>query len=241
MTPTSPVAATVDSPAMIQLTPDEIRVLGVLIEKDLTTPEQYPLSLNATVNGCNQKNNRDPVVSFDEDRVHDALAGLREKALVVRVDQANSRVPKFRHETMAKLGITKYELVILAELMLRGPQTLGEIRGRASRMHNLETIEVVREMLDKMAQRPEPLVKQIPAAPGGRAERFMQLLCPDAHPLDVPAASSDAAPMPSNRSMTDRIDKLEKQVALLRAAVQKMAAALGEPDPTASWEGSGPG
>jgi uncharacterized protein YceH (UPF0502 family) len=222
-------------PAKTTQTPDELRVLGVLIEKELTTPEQYPLTLNAATNGANQKNNRDPVVSFDADRVEDALESLRAKALVLRVDTAGSRVPKYKHETMSKLGISRYELVILAELMLRGPQTLGELRGRASRMHHLDSLEVVKEMLTKMADREEPLVKEIPPSPGSRAERYVQLLCPDAHPLDAPADAAVAAPaaLPSNRSLNDRIEQLERQVEKLSAAVRKLAGSLGEPDPLA--------
>jgi hypothetical protein len=221
---------------MIGLTPDECRVLGVLVEKELTTPDQYPLSLNALVNGCNQKNNRDPVVSFDNDRAYDAAESLRQKGLVMRVDQGGSRVHKYRHQATEKLQINRYELVILAELLLRGPQTVGELRGRASRMHHLETIEVVTTMLQQLIGRPEPMVRQLPPAPGSRAERFMQLLCPDAHPIDAPPAA--LATMPSNQSMTDRIALLESRVVLLRDALRKIAASLGEPDPTADWDDS---
>lgn len=217
---------------MISLTPDELRVLGVLIEKELTTPEQYPLTANAVLNGCNQKNNRDPVVSFDDDRVHDALEGLRSKGLVIQTFLANSRVPKYKHEAGQKLPVNRYELVILAELMLRGPQTIGELRGRASRMHPLNSLEVVKEMLDQLKARPEPLVRELPPAPGSRAERYMQLLCPEAHPTDAPAAATSSS-QPSNRSMLQRIDELERQVMILRDAVRKLATALGEPDPTA--------
>lgn len=220
---------------MISLTPDECRVLGVLIEKELTVASQYPLTLNSLIDGCSQKNNRDPVLTYSEDRVLDALQGLREKGLVVQVFLASSRVPKFRHQTAEKLKISRYELVILAELLLRGPQTIGELRGRASRMHNLETLEVVKEMLDKMAALPEPLVRQLP---GGRADRYMQLLCPEAHPIDAPQAgeSNGGWAPPSNRSINSRIEKLEAQIAVLRQAVKKMALALGEPDPTAELD-----
>src|SRR5688572_3629218 len=172
---------------MISLTPDECRVLGVLIEKELTTPEQYPLTLNALVNGCNQKNNREPVVSFDDDRTQDAVDSLREKGLLVRVDQHGSRVPKFRHEATGKLQLDRFQLVILAELLLRGPQTLGELRGRASRMHRLDSMEIVKESLGKLMNREEPLAREVSPSPGSRAERYGQLLCPDAHPIDVTA------------------------------------------------------
>jgi uncharacterized protein YceH (UPF0502 family) len=221
---------------MISLTPDECRVLGVLIEKELTTPEQYPLTLNGIVNGSNQKNNRDPVVTFDDTRVFDAADSWRLKGLVRRVDLAGSRVPKYRELAMEKLGINRYQLVILAELLLRGPQTLGEIRGRASRMHHLDSTDVVKEMLAAMMTRPEPLVRELPPSPGSRAERYVQLLCPDAHPIDAPSVVSTGGSMPSNQTFNERIAKLEGQVAMLRDAMRKMAAALGESDPIPSFD-----
>ena len=225
-------------PPMISLTPDECRVLGVLIEKELTTQEQYPLTLNVIVSGCNQKNNRDPVVSYDDDRAFDALDSLRQKGLVVRVDTHGSRVPKYRHEAMPKLQIDRFQLVILAELLLRGPQTLGEIRGRASRMHHLDTMEIVKESLGKLMNREQPLARQIAPSPGSRAERYGQLLCPDAHPIDAPASDAGVpegavAASPSNRSLTQRIEQLEGQVATMRTVLSRMAQALGEPDPFA--------
>lgn len=223
------------SPAMISLTPDELRVLGVLIEKELTTPEQYPLTANAVINGANQKSNRDPLVTFDEERVLDALESLRGKGLVVQTYLAGSRVPKYRHEAAAKLPVNRYEMVILAELMLRGPQTIGEIRGRASRMHQLNSLEVVKEMLDQLKARPEPLVRELPPVPGSRAERYMQLLCPEAHPTDAPPAAPSAG-QPSNRSLLQRIDDLERQMMVLRTALRTLATSVGEPDPTADMD-----
>ena len=147
---------------MIQLTPEESRVLGVLVEKATTTPDQYPLSLNAVVNGCNQKNNRDPVLSMDEATAFDALEGLRTKGLVIRSDMAGSRVNKYRHTAGETLQVRPAELAILAELLLRGPQTLGELRGRASRMHPLESLDVVKDMLRALRDRPERLVRELP-------------------------------------------------------------------------------
>src|SRR3954468_4057060 len=119
---------------MLELNVDESRVLGVLIEKATTTPEQYPLSLNAVTNGSNQKNNREPVRAMTEDQCFEALESLRTKGLVVRVDTHGSRVPKYRHNAGDVLRARTGELAILAELLLRGPQTVGELRGRASRM-----------------------------------------------------------------------------------------------------------
>ena len=222
---------------MLQLTPDESRVLGVLIEKALTTPEQYPLSLNAVVNGANQKNNRDPVLAMEEGAAFEALESLRAKGLVVRVDMAGSRVNKYRHQAGDGLHVRQGELAILAELLLRGPQTLGELRGRASRMHPMESLEVVKTMLRALSDREEPLVRELPPSPGSRAERFAQLLCPELHPLDLPAGGSpqggaaETASPRSGASMDARVAKLEAQVESLTAALRRLASAVGEPDP----------
>src|SRR5688500_10413741 len=177
---------------MLQLSPDESRVLGVLVEKATTTPEQYPLSLNAVVNGANQKNNRDPVIVMDEGTAFEALESLRAKGMVVRVDTAGSRVNKYRHRAGDALHVRQGELAVLAELLLRGPQTLGELRGRASRMHPMESLDVVKAMLRALSDREDPLVRELPPAPGSRAERFAQLLCPELHPLDI--SGEGAAP-----------------------------------------------
>jgi uncharacterized protein YceH (UPF0502 family) len=128
---------------MLQLTPHECRVLGVLVEKAQTTPQQYPLTLNALVSGCNQKNNREPVLELSEEQVQAALDGLRQKGMAREVMLSGSRVDKFRHVAREALEIDTGELVILSELLLRGPQTIGELRGRAARMHPLETTDVV--------------------------------------------------------------------------------------------------
>jgi hypothetical protein len=148
---------------MIQLTPDESRVLGVLIEKALTTPDQYPLTLNAVINGANQKNNREPVTTMDDGQAFEALEGLRAKGLVIRADMAGSRVNKYRQQAGEAMRVRTAELAILAELLLRGPQTLGELRGRASRMHPFETTEAVKNMLNALGaagSRVAPVARQ---------------------------------------------------------------------------------
>src|SRR5688500_11026021 len=150
---------------MIQLNPNEARVLGVLIEKATTTPEQYPLSINALTNGANQKNNRDPVSSLVEDDIFDAVEGLREKQLAVRVDQVGSRVHKYKHTAGETLRCSTAQLAILAELLLRGPQTLGELRGRASRMHPLPTLDDVKNTLRGLMEQQEPLARELPPSP----------------------------------------------------------------------------
>jgi uncharacterized protein YceH (UPF0502 family) len=211
---------------MIQLTPDESRVLGVLIEKATTTPEQYPLSLNAVVNGANQKNNRDPVTAMTEDQAYAAVEGLREKGLVMRVDQTGSRVTKYRHNATDTLHARPGELAILAELLLRGPQTLGELRGRASRMSPIESLDAAKELLRALNDRPEPLAKEILPSPGSRAERYVQLLCPELHPLQS-AATTPTATAPADPSLADRVAKLESEVIALREGLQRLSEALG--------------
>lgn len=183
------------------LTPLECRVLGVLVEKAQTTPGQYPLTLNGLVVGCNQKNNRDPVLTVDEDDVATALDALRAKSLVRELSMEGSRVPKYRHVARDVLQIDTSSLVILAELLLRGPQTVGELRGRAARMHPLESLEVVEGVLAALATRETPLVRELPPLPGSRAPRWMQLLCPELHPLHHDSgAIGRSAPSPGHAS-----------------------------------------
>ena len=227
---------------MIQLTPTEARILGVLIEKSTTTPEQYPLSTNALMNGANQKSNRDPVLSLSEDEVFDAVESLREKQLAVRIDTIGSRVHKYKHTAGETLRCRGGELAILAELLLRGPQTLGELRGRASRMSPLNTLDDAKTMIRALGEHAEPLVKEIPPAPGSRAERYVQLLAPDAHPIDAaatPVSTTSAAASPAGRGLADRVAALESEVATMRSALRKLAAAVGEPDPLESAANSG--
>jgi hypothetical protein len=226
---------------MIQLTPAECRVLGVLIEKAQTTPGQYPLTLNALITGCNQKSNREPVTDLREDDVLDALDGLKAKGLAREVMLTGSRVQKFRHIAREALDIGTNELVVLAELLLRGPQTIGELRGRASRMHPLDTVDVVRNVLDLLLQNQPPLVREVPAAPGDRAPRFAQLLCPTLHRLDGPPAAapavsgggggSEGAPPLADLApeLDRRLRALELDVADLQKAVHAITHALGEP------------
>jgi uncharacterized protein YceH (UPF0502 family) len=137
----------------IQLSPTEARVLGVLVEKAFTVPASYPMKINAIVTGASQTSNRHPVKQYEEEPIYDALDGLRQKGLVTRVEGSSARVPKYRHEMRERLGLGTPQVVVLAELMLRGPQTIGEIRGRASRMHPLESLEVVKNVLDSLIQR----------------------------------------------------------------------------------------
>ena len=216
---------------MIQLTSTECRVLGVLVEKAHTS-SGYPMSLNAATDGCNQKSNRHPVVNFNEDRVMEALDRLRDKGLVVFADTLGSRVTKFKHNVREVLGVGDNALVILVELLLRGPQTLGELRARASRMRPLDSLETVQEALRDLMDRPEPLVRRIP---GGRAERFVQLLCPNLHPMDEAAAPSPEQPhaaesAPPQAGVAERLARLEAEVSDLRQTLGRLAHALGAAD-----------
>lgn len=213
----------------MRLNAHECRILGVLIEKAQTTPAQYPLSLNAMLTGANQKSNRLPLMGMTEEQVIRAADSLREKSLVREVMLAGSRVTKFRHVARDALEVSTSELVVLAELLLRGPQSAGELRSRASRMHPLESLEVVEDVLQSMIERPEPFVRELPPPPGSRAKRYAQLLCPDLHPLDAPSPSSSAAVTPSGSTggaLDRRVEALEREVEYLRRELMLMAQAV---------------
>ena len=217
---------------MMHLTSNKARVLGVLIEKSTTTPEQYPLSLNALTNGVNQKSNRDPVLSLTEEEVFDAVESLRDKQFAVRVDQVGSRVHKYKHVAGETLRCSAAQLAVLAELLLRGPQTQGELRGRASRMYPIATLDDVQATLRGLMEQQEPLVEQLPPSPGSRAERYAQLLCRQA--TDQAPALSDVAARPpaiAASGVADRVAALEAEIATLRPAVQKLAESIGAPTP----------
>ncbi len=232
---------------MVVLVPDECRVLGVLIEKAQTTPQQYPLTLNALVSGCNQKNNRSPVVEWDEERVYDAVETLRAKRLINEVNLSGSRVPKFKHNAREVLGIDTGQMVVLAELLLRGPQTQGELRTNASRMHPIESLEAVQSILHTLMapQRAEPMVRELPPPPGSRAKLYVQLICPnlhpmpaagpgDAHPSVIAATTTGERPGSSDAVGEQRVERLEREGAELRRAVAAIAASTGVADPLGS-------
>jgi len=228
---------------MLTITPHEARVLGVLVEKAHTTPAQYPLTLNGLTVGSNQKNNRLPTTNLSEDQVFDAVEGLRKKGLVREVQLSGSRVAKFRHLAREALGVETPALVILTELMLRGPESLGDIRQNAGRMHPLESLESVKAVLDELASRPEPLVREYPPPPGSRAKLYRQLLAPDAHAEpslrgggvgggggeadEDEAASVQHVTHAARVGLEARVEKLEAEVAMLRAAVRALATELG--------------
>jgi uncharacterized protein len=196
----------------------EVRVLGALIEKDITTPDYYPLSLNALVNACNQKNNRDPVMTLDEDAVRAALDSLQAQRLAGPASGADSRVTKYEHRLQEVFNFDRREIAILCVLLLRGAQTPGELRGRAERMYRFEELEDVHATLDRLSQSQPPLAAVLPRQPGTKESRYMHLLSGGAAPAELAPAR-----MPHNHSPGDgRIAALENDVAELRREVAEM-------------------
>jgi len=196
-----------------QLDPAELRVLGALMEKEKTTPEYYPMSLNALVNACNQKSNREPVVNYDEDAVETALQGLRDKGLSSRIS-GGSRVPKHEHRFTERCNLGRREEAVLCVLMLRGPQTVGELRGRTERLHDFDDLESVENTLHRLAE--IGFVKQLPRQAGFKEQRWAQLLAGDVEFAEEP----EAPPAERGPSDRERIAALERDVADLKRAFE---------------------
>ena len=211
-------------PQPITLSAVEVRVLGSLIEKQLTTPEYYPLSLNALLNACNQVSNRDPVVSYDEKTVARALESLREKKLIWMVTGAGSRVPKYEHRVAESFGIALQESAILCVLMLRGPQTVGEIRGRTSRLYEFQDLSEVEQVLESLALT-EPLrfVLKLPRQPGMKEARWAHLLAGEPQfeePRAMPARLEPA--VLEVQAENERIGRLQEQLEAVRIEVEEL-------------------
>jgi uncharacterized protein YceH (UPF0502 family) len=200
-----------------RLTETEVRVLGSLIEKDITTPEYYPLSLNALVNACNQKTNRDPVMQLDEDAVRGALEGLQQQRMAGPARGADSRVTKYEQRLQEVFNFTRPEIAVLCVLLLRGPQTPGELRGRGERLHRFETLEDVQSALQKLMQREPPLAKVLRRQPGTKESRYAHLLAGDVVEAEVPVQAGVA--VERNPADAERIERLEEEVAELRREV----------------------
>lgn len=198
----------------------EVRVLGSLVEKELTTPDYYPLSLNALVNACNQKSNRDPAMSLDENAVSQALRGLDKEGLAGPADAMDNRVTKYGHRLQEAFNFDRREIAILCELLLRGPQTPGELRSRAERMHPFEDLGQVQSTLQRLAQREPPLVRVLPRQPGTKEARYAHLLSGDAAAA-APLAVPEAEPARGNVA-GDRVARLENEVAALRKEVAEL-------------------
>ncbi len=207
------------------LNPYEARVLGVLIEKALTVPDQYPLSLHAATTGSNQKNNRWPVVEYSEAEVHIAFQGLLAKHLAHRSISAGSRVDKYKHGAQDALGLDDAHAAILAELLMRGPQQPGELRSRVERMTPGLTAELLMERIARL--REKGYVKRIDPLPGERAERYVQVLCPEAHPLDVVAPVVSRPIAAPRLDLEARVLALENEVAALRRNLEHVMKELG--------------
>jgi uncharacterized protein YceH (UPF0502 family) len=208
----------------MHLTLTEARVLGALIEKEITTPEYYPLSLNALVNACNQKNNRDPVTSLDDAEVRQALHGLETERLAGPV-RGDTRVPKYEHRVQEVFNFTRGEIAIVCVLLLRGPQTPGELRGRTERMYKFDELSDVQTVLQRlMTRQPEPLVKVLPRQPGTKEARYAHLLSGDVEGFEPAASASYAsasayshasASSEDNEELKERMAQLEAEVAIL--------------------------
>ena len=203
----------------------EVRVLGSLIEKDITTPDYCPLSLNALINACNQKNNREPVMALSEDAVRAALDSLQGQRLAGPASGADSRVTKYEHRLQEAFNFDRRETAILCVLLLRGPQTPGELRGRAERMYRFEELEDVVATLERLSQRDPALVAVLPRQPGTKESRYMHLMSAAVESAVVvprPLAA-DSAPEAS-----DRIARLEDEVLALRRELTEVQKQLGE-------------
>jgi len=205
----------------------EVRVLGSLIEKELTTPEYYPLSLNSLTNACNQKSNRDPVMALTEEDVVRALDSLRFKQLVV-LSADGGRVPKYRHLMAEKLGLMPAEQAIICELLVRGPQTVGELRTRGERMHPFGDLAAVEEVLSELIERETPFLTLLPRQPGRKEGRYAQLFSgmPDT-PTEEHEASPEAARV-RVMAENERIAHLETEVAGLREEIAELRQLIEE-------------
>ncbi len=201
----------------LTLNPSSARVLGALIEKEITTPEYYPLSLNALINACNQKSNRDPEMKLDEDAVRLALRNLADRGLA-RHATSEGRVAKYEHDVYGALQMGRREIAILCELLLRGPQTPGELRGRAERMYPFESIDDVHASLQRLLERDPALAVVLPRQPGTKEARYAHTLLPiEAHVQPESPAS------PAKQGGHDaRIAKLEEEVQQLRQEVEEL-------------------
>ena len=219
--------------SLVQLSFEETRVLGSLIEKELTTPEYYPMSLNGLVNACNQKNNRLPKTNLSEDEVNRCIEELRIKRLVHRVDLVGSRVPKFQHNAEKELDLIKAERALIAELLNRGPQTTGELNNRADRMFEFDGIQDVEDTLTDMMERSPSLVGIMEARPGQKESRWFHKLAPPPKIEELQDGSSVYVPAPDQRldqldTVLSEFKDLKEEVEALRYQVRDLSGELRE-------------
>jgi len=206
----------------VRLTPVEARVLGALIEKEVTTPEYYPLSLNALINACNQRSNREPVMDLDEEAVRQALHGLEDDGLAGRARSADGRVTKYEHWLGEAFNFSRAETALICALLLRGPQTPGELRGRTERMHRFEEISDVLAGLQKLMEREPPLAVMLPRQPGTKESRY-------AHLLSGPVEAAAAQPAPAvahTPAFTGEPGDQDGRIAQLEATVAQLKSDL---------------
>jgi uncharacterized protein YceH (UPF0502 family) len=209
----------------IVLNSAEARVLGALVEKDITTPDYYPLSLNALINACNQKNNREPVTNFDEETVRLALRNLSEKQLAGMARGADGRVAKYEHHMQEVFNFTRPETAIMCVLLLRGPQTPGELRGRGERMHRFEDLDEVLSGLQQLMRREPPLAKALGRRPGTKEIRYAHLLSGDVEAWEPPSETGYSGGVTDDN---ERVEHLEAQVATLQSEVAELKQQMAE-------------
>ncbi|WP_305043781.1 YceH family protein [Geoalkalibacter sp.] len=205
----------------------EIRVLGCLLEKEMATPEYYPLTLNALTNACNQKSNRDPVMSLEDADVIRALDALRTRGLAMQSAEG-VRVPRYRHTLAEKLHLEPPQLAVLAELLLRGPQTLGELRTRAERMQPLADLAVVEEILGELAEHSPALATQLPRQPGQKENRYAHLLAGSPAVDTAPRGVPPEAARVQVTAVDQRIAQLEEEVAALRLEIAELRQSMSD-------------
>jgi uncharacterized protein len=207
----------------LQFSETEIRVLGCLIEKEITTPEYYPLSLNALLNACNQKSNREPVLTLDEAAVRNALRSLSDQALV-RSASSDSRVAKYEHRLADLYNFHRHEIALLCVLLLRGPQTPGELRTRTERIYSFEDLEAAHSALNHLMRREPPLVKVLPRRPGTKESRYMHLFggeeIPTSH--NETEVASSAYSLAKNSADAERVAQLEVELDALRRELETL-------------------
>jgi len=202
----------------IQLNEMEARVLGALLEKEITTPDYYPLSLNSLVNACNQKSNRDPVMNVDEDSVRDALRTLQDNSLARSVSAVDSRVTKYEHRLQEAFNFDRREAALFCELLLRGPQTVGELRTRAERMHPFDDLSEAQSALQRLMNREPPLVKVLARQPGTKESRYIHLLSGDEKAVSSTAGRREVPTAVEGEKM-DGFSRLSSEMAELRRDV----------------------
>ena len=207
----------------IVLTPVEARVLGALVEKEITTPEYYPLTLNALVNACNQRSNREPVMNLSEEEVRQALNALQDMNLAGHARSAEGRVPKYEHWLGEAYNFSRAETALLCVLLLRGPQTPGELRGRTERLHSFSEISDVLGGLQKLMDRQPALAAVLPRQPGTKESRYAHLL---SGPVESIAVAAPQPPAQQSSGSDERIEKLETEVADLRRKVEELSSKL---------------